>query len=165
MELVLNYIIDNVTTTYNGTTYYKWFYHTVNYNTKANYESGTYLKEGSIQSALEKIPTGVEYTIGLLIDRSENITVGAGKVVVIDMDGMDIYNSSSETATIVNWGDLTIVGRNGDSDVYYNGECPSGNKCGAILNYDDLTLKDYLNVYVSSSSIINTRKTRRSLKI
>ena len=141
------------------TLYAKWS------NLGAVYANGTYYS--SLTAAIDAAPTNGDYvTINLLEDISENVTIPAGKNIILDFQGYTFSNKTT-AALIENKGNLKIIGgtfqSNGTNAVINNNKncrlevtggniISTGTKQAIYNDGGNVTISG--NPYISTSSSI-----------
>lgn len=101
---------------------------------------GTYYK--SIGAAINAAPTDTETTIVLVKDRTENITIGNTKNIVLDLNGCTLSNSGEKATVITNNGILEIK----------NGTVTTNASSGMINNNQGATLTINSGNYIATYS-------------
>jgi len=140
------------------TLYAKWS------NIGAVYANGTYYS--TLAEAINAAPTDGDYvTISLLEDISENVTINAGKNIILDFQGYTFSNKTS-AALIENKGNLKILSgtftSNGTNAVINNNKncsleitggniISNGTKQGVYNDGGNLTISGNPYIYTSSS--------------
>ena len=140
------------------TLYAKWS------NIGAVYANGTYYS--TLAEAINAVPTDGDYvTISLLEDISENVTINAGKNIILDFQGYTFSNKTS-AALIENKGNLKILSgtftSNGTNAVINNNKncsleitggniISNGTKQGVYNDGGNLTISGNPYIYTSSS--------------
>ena len=94
-------------------------------NERVVVNSGTY----SDLSALDYLADGATVTVKLAAETTKDVTIPAGAIVTLDLNGKTLTNVSGHTIT--NNGNLTVTG-NGTVDNITNGKGALVNKVGAI---------------------------------
>lgn len=94
-------------------------------NERVVVNSGTY----SDLSALDYLASGANVTVKLAAETTKDVTIPAGAIVTLDLNGKTLTNVSGHTIT--NNGNLTVTG-NGTVDNITNGKGALVNKVGAI---------------------------------
>ena len=141
------------------TLYAKWS------NLGVVYANGTYYK--SFAEAISDVPENGDYvTIKLLENTEENVTIDAGKNIILDFQGYTLSNKTT-AALIENKGNLKIIGgtfkSNGTNAVINNNKnckleitggsiISTGTKQGVYNDGGNVTISG--NTYISTSSSI-----------
>lgn len=87
----------------------------------------------TLQAAIEAATAEETTTVELLAKTAEDITIPAGKKVILNLNGKTLTNSSSDTITVANGAELTIEGA-GTVDNVKHGKAAIFNNGTVVLN-------------------------------
>lgn len=119
----------------------------------------------TLAAAIAAVPDGVETTVKLTADcrLDDTVTIPAGRIVVLDLNGMTVTESGAETRKICNKGQLTILS-SADGGTLKNKDEGS---YGLIDNYGTLKIQggNYENYGRASGAAIKNRPGATLLEI
>ena len=125
------------------------------------------IEYGTVQDAINSVPNGVETTIQLLRNNSENVVVNAGKNIKLDLQSYTLSSTSNSRAAVIeNKGtvevingkissnaDTAAINNNGDSHLILNGcQVLSTGTRQAVYNLSGGVVEILPNTYLSATA-------------